>query len=78
MDIVVRGRLIECVKNKSKDGKKDYYSANVYFEGRMIRVGITADLYLELKPKEGQDIKIENVSLWCNGNYSLYVKEDVS
>lgn len=75
MEIIVRGRLIECVKNKSKDGKKDYYSANVYNEGKMYRVGLTVDKYMELKALEGQEVEIDNVSLWCNGNYSLYIRE---
>lgn len=77
MEIKVIGRLIECVKNKSKDGKKDYYSANIYKDGKMIRVGITSDLYVDLKSQEGQEVVIENVQLWVNGTYSLYVRDDI-
>lgn len=75
MEVVVKGKLIECVKNKSKDGSKDYYSANIYVEGRMYRVGLPVDKYLELKKHEGEDIVLDGISLWCQGQYSLYIKE---
>lgn len=75
MKVVVTGRLIECVKNKSKDGTKDYYSANIYHECKMYRVGLPLDKYVELKNKEGEEVILDNVSLWCQGQYSLYIKE---
>ena len=75
MEVVVKGRLIECVKNKSKDGTKDYYSANIYSEGKMYRVGLPVDKYSELKNQEGKEITLTGVSLWCQGQYSLYIKE---
>lgn len=75
MEIIVRGKLIECVKNKSKDGTKDYYSANIYFEGKMFRIGLPVDKYMELKSQEGNEVEISGVSLWCQGQYSLYIKE---
>lgn len=74
MEIIVRGRLIECIKNKSKDGTKDYYSANIYFEGKMFRIGLPIDKYMELKSQEGNEVEITGVSLWCQGQYSLYIK----
>lgn len=75
MEIIVTGKLIECVKNKSKNGTKDYYSANVYSEGRMYRIGLPVDKYLELKSHEGEELTITGISLWCQGQHSFYIKE---
>lgn len=75
MEIIVSGRLIEVVSNKSKDGKKDYFSANVYANGKMYRVGLTPSLFVQYKPLEGTDVIIEGVQLWSSGNFSLYCKD---
>lgn len=76
MEVVVKGILIECVKTKSKDGLKDYFSANVYSEGKLYRVGLPLDKYIELKEYEGQEVVINGISFWCSGQYSLYVKDN--
>lgn len=74
MEVRVSGKLIDCVNNKSKDGKKDYYSLNIYNNGNLFRVGINYELYLKYQDLVGENVVLDNVSIWVQGNYSLYIK----
>lgn len=74
MEVRVSGKLIDCVHNKSKDGKKDYYSLNIYNNGNLFRVGINYELYLNYQGLIGENVVLDNVSIWVQGNYSLYIK----
>lgn len=74
MKVSLIGKLVDCVNNKSKDGKKEYYSLNVYSEGTMYRVGVTRDLYEHYSNFLNEEISLDDVSLWCEGKYSLYIK----
>lgn len=74
MEVSVKGKLVDCVNNKSKDGKKDYYSLNVYSEGTMYRIGVNQDLYEHYLNFVNEEVEIKDISLWCEGRYSLYIK----
>lgn len=76
MNVSVSGKLIDCVHNKSKDKKKDYYSLNIYSEGNMYRVGVDFDLYEHYQNFVNDDVSIDNISLWVEGKYSLYIKSE--
>lgn len=74
MKVSLIGKLVDCVNNKSKDGKKEYYSLNIYSEGTMYRVGVTRDLYEHYSNFLNEEISLDDVSIWCEGKYSLYIK----
>ncbi len=75
MEIIVKGKLLECITTMSKEGTREYYSLNIYSGGKMYRVGVPRSKFLEFKSLEGKDVTVSGVSLWCNGNYSLYIRE---
>lgn len=74
MEIIIRGKLIDCVKNMSADGKKEYYSLNIYSNGTMHRVGVTRDLYDHYINYLDQEVEVSDISLWVEGKYSLYIR----
>lgn len=74
MEIRIAGKLIDCVKNKSSDGKKEYYSLNIYSNGTMYRVGVTRDLYDHYVNYLNQEVEVSDISMWVEGKYSLYVR----
>lgn len=75
MKVSITGKLVDCVSNKSKDGLKQYYSLNIYSDGVMRRVGVTQDIYNNYIPLTNEDITLNDISLWVEGKYSLYIKD---
>jgi len=73
LKVSVEGKLVDCVSNPSKDGKKDYYSLVVYDKGISNRIGVNKDLYEHYQNFIDERVEINNVTLWSQ-NYSLYVK----
>lgn len=74
MKVSIQGKLIDCVNTKSADKKKDYFSLNVYSEGQMFRVGVPLEVYSEYSNHINEDIELEDINLWVEGKYSLYIK----
>lgn len=74
MKVSLFGKLIDCVKNKSKDGSKDYYSLNIYSNGTMYRVGVNQDVYEHYLNFVNEEVNLSDISLWVEGKYSLYIK----
>lgn len=75
MKVSLKGKLVDCVNNKSKDGQKQYYSLNIYSEGQMYRVGVPEDIFFNFQEHLDQDVSLQDISLWVDGKYSLYIKE---
>lgn len=75
MDITIKGKLIDCVINPSKDGKKTYFTLIVYNNGSTYRIGVPDKIYNEYTQFVNQEVEIDNVSIWCEGKTSLYIKE---
>lgn len=74
MKVSLSGKLVDCVNNKSKDGKKDYYSLVVYDSGNTYRVGVNKDIHDHYLNFVNDDVVLEDISLWCEGRYSLYIR----
>lgn len=74
MKVSLNGKLIDCIKNKSKDGSKDYYSLNIYSNGTMYRVGVNSDLYEHYLNYVNDDVELNDISIWIDGKHSLYIK----
>ena len=75
MKVSIQGKLIDCVNTKSADKKKDYYSLNVYSEGQMYRVGVPENLFQHYSNFLNEEIELNDVNLWVEGKYSLYIRE---
>lgn len=75
MKVSLKGKLVDCVNNKSKDGQKQYYSLNIYSDGQMYRVGVPESVYYDNLNSVNSDVELNDISLWCDGKYSLYIKE---
>lgn len=73
MKVSLRGKLVDCINNKSKDGSKEYYSLNIYSDGSMCRVAVPFDLYEHYLNFVDDNISLENVSIWFEGKHSLYI-----
>lgn len=74
MDVSLKGKLVDCVNTKSKDGNKDYFSLIIYSNGITYRVGVNFDMYQHYQNFLNDDIELTNVSIWVEGKYSLYIK----
>lgn len=74
MEVKLFGKLVDCISNKSKDGIKDYFSLHIYSNGVVYRVGVPFDVYRKYLDKINEDVVLENLKIWIDGKYSLYVK----
>lgn len=74
MNVSLKGKLVDCVNTKSKDGSKDYFSLVIYSEGQTYRVGVNFDLYQHYQNFLNEEVEIVDIKLWIDGKYSLYVK----
>ena len=74
MKVSIQGKLIDAVNTKSSDKKKDYYSLNVYSEGQMYRIGVPQETYEHYSNFINDEIELNDINLWVEGKYSLYIK----
>lgn len=74
MKVSIEGKLIDCVNTTSADKKKEYYSLMVYSEGQTYRVGVPLDVYTNYSNYLNENITLEDINLWVEGKYSLYIK----
>lgn len=74
MNISLSGKLVDCVKNPSKDGNKEYYSLVVYDKGNTYRVGVNKSIYEQYLNFVDKQVSIKDISFWCPGQYSLYIR----
>lgn len=74
MKVSIQGKLIDCVNTQSTDKKKEYFSLNVYSEGQMYRVSVPFEVYEHYSNFVNEEIEIQNINLWVEGKYSLYLK----